>query len=195
MSMAAPVAEKLLTIEEFDLLPPPLSGGKMELVAGKVVIGMTVTGVHGELALETGIALRSFARKHRIGRVFVETGFVTRHDPDHARGPDVAWVSADRDPGRAARSRGSVPIVPNLAVEITSPNDRDSDVQDKVDEYLAAGVQRVWVIRPESETVTVFHSNGDAHLYHRHESLSSDDAGFPVEGFALSLDDLFGTLD
>ena len=193
--MPAPVAEKLLTIEEFDLLSPPLSGGKMELVAGKVVTHMTVTGVHGELALDAGSALKAFARRHRLGRVFVETGFVTRRDPDHARGPDVAWVSADRDPGRAARSHGSLQMVPNLAVEVTSPNDRDSDVQDKVDGYLAAGVQRVWVIRPESETVTVFRQNGDAHLYRRTETLSSDDAGFPVDGFALVLDELFGALE
>jgi Uma2 family endonuclease len=193
--MPAPVAEQLLTIQEYDLLPLPLNGAKMELVAGKVVTYMTVNGEHGELASDVAFYLKPFARRYRIGRVFVETAFVTRHNPDHSRCPDVSWLSTDRDPGRAARSHGSLPIVPNLAVEVTSPSDNDGDVQDKVDEYLAAGVDRVWVIRPGSETITVFHSNGDAHLYRRPESLSSDDAGFPVEGFVLSLDDLFGTLD
>lgn len=48
--MEALVAEKLLTAEEFFRLPDPFHGGKMELVAGKVVCQMPVSGGHGKRA-------------------------------------------------------------------------------------------------------------------------------------------------
>lgn len=33
-------------------------------------------------------------------------------------------------------------------MEVLSPEDRASDVQDRVDEYLSFGVQAVWIIDP-----------------------------------------------
>jgi Uma2 family endonuclease len=46
-------------------------------------------------------------------------------------------------------------IVPDLAVEILSPEDRPRAVLDKVGEYLEAGVSLVWVVEPEAKTAAV----------------------------------------
>lgn len=40
-------------------------------------------------------------------------------------------------------------LVPDLAIEIVSKNDRYSDINDKVMLYLADGVRLVWVIDPQ----------------------------------------------
>ncbi len=109
-------------------------------------------------------------------------------DPDVVHAPDVAWIAADRGrpvPGEYFRG------APNLAVEIVSPSDRDADVAEKVADWLAAGSQRVWVVRPRQRAVTVHRPNGDAHTYAYTETLDSDDAGFPVSGFELSLAAIF----
>jgi Uma2 family endonuclease len=43
-----------------------------------------------------------------------------------------------------------------LVVEILSPNDTQSEIDEKVDGYLAAGVALVWVIDPHDRTVLVY---------------------------------------
>lgn len=60
-----------------------------------------------------------------------------------------------------------------------------------MNEYLAAGTRRVWLVRPRLRTVTVHRPNGDAHTYQLGDTLTSDDAGFDVAGFALPLSDIF----
>ena len=87
--------------------------------------------------------------------------------------------------------RDSFKGAPNLAVEVVSESDRDSDVSGKVEDYLRFGCDRVWVVRPRQETVTVFRAGGDAHVYSHGDMLTSADAGFPVDGFELSLSQIF----
>ncbi len=184
------VAERLTSAVEFALLPNPPEGGKVELVRGRVVAMPPVGPEHGERALDLGSDLRSFARMHDLGRVRVETGYWLRAEPDTLRAPDVSFVLKARLATEAPH-HGGVLQAPDLAVEVVSPSDRDVDVQEKVDDYLAAGVQRVWVVRPALKTVTVHRPGGDAHTYGGDNALSSDDAGFAVAGFRLALNELF----
>jgi Uma2 family endonuclease len=46
-------------------------------------------------------------------------------------------------------------IVPDLAVEVVSPNDEPADVAAKVTFYVAHGVLLVWVVYPRSPRVIV----------------------------------------
>lgn len=52
-------------------------------------------------------------------------------------------------------------IAPDLAVEMVSPNDGVYELDRKVDEYLRAGVRRVWVINPERQSVRIHRGPGD----------------------------------
>ena len=74
---------------------------------------------------------------------------------------------------------------------MVSPNDRDQDVGAKVLEYLAAGSERVWVVRPESRTVTVYRADGSANIHREPDVLRSADAGFAADGFELRVADIF----
>lgn len=189
-AMTTPVAERLITAEEFAGLPTPPGGGKMELLRGRVVTMPPVGPDHGERAVRLGASMVRFADEHAAGKVRAETGYWLAGNPDHVCAPDVSFVLAER---LAAEQilHGAVTQPPDLAVEITSPGDRDRDVQEKVDDYLAAGVKRVWVVRPELKTVAVHRPGGDAHTYGIDDTLGSEDATFPVAGFALPLADLF----
>jgi Uma2 family endonuclease len=182
--------ERLVTAEEFAALPEPREGGKVELVRGRVVCMAPVGPDHGETATDLAAELRGFARANRLGRVRVETGYWLERDPDTQRGPDVSFIG-NETLARETTWHGASDQVPALAVEVVSPNDTDREVAEKVEEYLRAGVQRVWVVRIELQTVTVHRQGGDAHTYHVGETLSSDDAAFQVDGFALPLSELF----
>lgn len=181
-------SEDILTADEFWELPEPVHGGRMELVAGRVVTEMPVGELHAYLAVRLAAILLAFVTEHRLGRVYVELGHRLFGDPDTVRAPDVSFLS------RTAGSPVSVRYVdepPALAIEITSPDDREADVAIKIEEYLDAGSSRVWIVRPANKTVTVHRPGGDAHTYTSRDSLTSADAAFAVEGFELNLEQLF----
>lgn len=181
---------QLLTAEEFFHLPDPPHGGKMELVLGRVVEHMPVSGKHGVRALAIGQALRTFVRQHDLGECMVETGYILRRNPDLVRAPDVSFLASEHILEGGIPEEGFLEARPTLAVEVVSPGDLDADVQDKVIDYLSAGAERVWVVRPKQRTVTVYHGDS-ARILTGAAVLSSDDAGFTVPGFELNLDELF----
>ena len=77
---------------------------------------------------------------------------------------------------------------PDIAVEVLSPSDTSSGIQQKVLDYLEAGGARVWVVDPQADTVTVYRADGSAALLRGTDTLR-DEALLP--GFALPLSQLF----
>ncbi len=189
--MSAQAASRLLTAEEFFELPGPIEGGKMELVRGEVVTHMPVGGVHSRIAGLIIKLLLRFIDQHPIGEVGPELGVTLQRNPDIVRAPDVAFVAKEKLPD-GVLPEGFVEGPPALAVEVVSPNDRDHEVADKVDDYLRPGTDRVWVVRPRPRTVTVHRRDNTARTYHLGDTLTSDDAGFSIEGFSLPIDELCG---
>jgi len=182
-------AEQLITVEKFYALPDPPEGGKMELVDGKVVTMSPVGRRHGVLASRLDRALGGFVDEHRLGEVGIEVGFRLVPGRNVVRAPDVHWVSVERL--TSFSDEGFYDSYPDLAVEVVSPEDRDSAVSAKVQQYLAAGTNRVWVVRPATKSVTVHRPDGSARTYGLDATLTSEDAGFAVAGFALDLVALF----
>lgn len=188
--MASPAVPRLLTAEEFLHLPEPIEGGKMELDRGRVVCMSPVGLEHGEIAGTLWGALSAFVRANGLGSVSVETGFKLAEDPDVVRAPDVSFVVTERRPKGSGR-RGFVEGAPHLAVEVMSPDDREKDLLAKAGEYLDAGAARVWLVRPSTRSVTVFRAGGEVATRHEADTLTSDDAGFGGEGFALAVAGIF----
>jgi Uma2 family endonuclease len=190
--MANPlVSERLMTAEEFYLLPEPEEGGKLELIDGRVVYEMPANGQHGSLAGFLTAELLLFTRRHKLGRVVPEVGFILKRSPDSVRAPDVAFVSREAMGGANLPAEGWVPYPPTLAIEVISPSNLDKDVSLKVEQDLEAGVERVWVVRPSTRTVTVHRPDHTSRTLLPGSALVSEDAGFAVAGFELPLDVLF----
>ena len=180
------VREGKLTAEEFyDLYAG--SDGRVDLVQGEVVRMPPVGPVHGEMEGDLGAALRAFARERHLGKVYWNTGFVLAQDL--VRGPDLAFVSAEKTAATPPPDRGFWPVVPDLVVEIVSPEDRAQDLADKISDYLEASVPLVWVVYPRRHQVYV-HRLGE-----RVEVLGPEDAlegGDVLPGFRLPLAELWG---
>jgi Uma2 family endonuclease len=137
------------------LLQMPDTGKKVELVKGELIEMVPPGGDHGERALRIARLLDEFVEIHALGRVGVESGFYLARNPDTVRGPDAFFISKERLPLDVA-VEGYYTVVPDLAVEVVSPNDTFTEVTEKVDEYLAAGVRLVWVIDPKRRAVVVY---------------------------------------
>ena len=120
------VAEtRLMTAEELFRLPD--DGMRHELVRGELLTMAPPGGEHGELSITIGASLLPHVRRHRLGRAFLETGFLLTTDPDTVRSPDVSFLSRER-PEAATRIRGFIPGAPDLAIEVISPNDLYTEV-------------------------------------------------------------------
>jgi Uma2 family endonuclease len=103
--------------------------------------------------------------------------------------PDVSFVSTARWPlDRALPETGDWDVVPDLAVEVISPNDIFKDVLAKVREYFHYGVQVVWVIAPEERQVYVYDAPTHVRILTGQDELTG---GEVVPGFRLSLGHLF----
>ena len=144
---------KPLTAEEFAAMPE--LGRFTELVRGEVIDVPPPKSAHGRGCLNVGFALESHLRQHSLGRIVTnDSGVITEREPDTVRGADVAYYSFDRVP-RGPLPEGYWPV-PDLVVEVMSPDDVFRDLMAKVDEYLAAGVLLVVVIDPDRQQAMLF---------------------------------------
>lgn len=66
-------------------------------------------------------------------------------------------------------------LAPELIVEVLSPNDRWSNITDKLEEYFAIGVQLVWIADPRKSYIYVYHSPAEVKRLTANDELSGDD--------------------
>jgi Uma2 family endonuclease len=81
-------------------------------------------------------------------------------------------------------------LVPDLCVEIISPNDNYGDVDDKVAGYLADGVRLIWVINPRTRTIHVYTLGSDC--FQRLTTDDTLDGGDVVAGFKIGVTEVLG---
>ena len=109
-------------------------------------------------------------------------------DPNRIRKPDASVIRTERIEAVPEFDPGYIPIVPDLAVEVLSPNDIWSDVAEKVREYLAAGFPLVWIADPNFRTVMVHAAGADPVLFTAGQTITAEAA---LPGFACLVSDLF----
>jgi Uma2 family endonuclease len=177
---------RLVTADEFLLMPD--DGLRHELVRGEVTTMTLPGGEHGEIAAEILLLIGSFAKAHGLGKTYAaETGFLIERNPDTVRGADVAFVRREKLREISNRKK-HLPFAPDLAVEVNSPTDRPAEVLDKVGEWLAAGCPMVWVVDPDSQTITVHREGAEPNVLTADQLLEGADV---LPGFTCRVSDCF----
>src|SRR2546425_9831868 len=81
--------------------------------------------------------LGSYVEEHGLGTCVMEMLFILDTERNLRRRPDVAFVSADRWPlDREIPTTGDWDIVPDLAVEVISPNEILMELRENVLKYV-----------------------------------------------------------
>lgn len=106
-------------------------------------------------------------------------------DAANDRIPDVSLQLSDQPPVR----RGAVPGMPDLAVEIKSPDDTYLALRDKAAYYLQHGCRLVWLVYPEKRLIEVYTPGHDVELLLPGETLSG---GAVLPGLTLAVAVVFG---
>jgi Uma2 family endonuclease len=131
----------------------------------------------------------NFAWNSALGLVQSEMLFRVDAARNLQRRPDVSYVSFERWPkGKPVPGTPAWDVVPDLAVEVVSPTNGANEVIEKLEDYFACGVRRVWVIYPLFGKVYDYASANSVRILNRAEILSGDDV---LPGFELPLVELF----
>jgi Uma2 family endonuclease len=171
-----------------NLLTMP-DGDRYELVDGQLVERNTSTW-SSYIAGKAYGRLDAHCQANRLGWVLPEgTSYQCFPDaPGKVRRADVSFIRADRMSMATATAEGHTPVAPDLAVEVLSPNDLVYGVDEKVQEYLQAGVRLVWVVHPQSRTVEVHHAQGAGTVLREEDELDGEDV---LPDFRCRVGDLF----
>ena len=175
-----------LTVEEFEQLPP--AACRRELIKGELVEVNAASSRHGACANRIAFHLTAFVLPTGTGEVFVgDTGYLVSAEPATVRIPDVSFVAAERlaelgDPNRIART------VPDLAVEVVSPNDSWREVWEKAAMWLTAGVRLIWIVDPETQKVIALTPDAPPRTFTAGDQL---DGGQLLPGFQVPVGEIF----
>lgn len=175
-----------LTADE--LLRMPDDGFRHELLRGELKKMAPASHEHGRIVVNITTPLDQHVRANNLGIVYAaETGFKIASDPDTVRAPDVAFVSRERLL-RAGDVTGYWPGAPDLVVEVISPSDSYTEVEDKVVDWLEAGARMVVVVSPRKRVVTVYQSLSDLVILTENDTL---DGGSVVPGWTMPVKSIF----
>ena len=176
------------TMTAEDLMRLPDDGRRYELLDG-VIVEMSPGGnVQGMVASNFGFELTAFVRPRNLGVVASnEPGIFLRRNPDRVRSPDVYVLLRERIPAGGLPA-GYMDVIPDLVVEVVSPNDTAAEVEQKVQEWLAAGARLVLVAYPATRSVIAHRGGSEMRYYAAADTLDAEPV---LAGFACSVASLF----
>jgi Uma2 family endonuclease len=183
--MNAIVEPRLYTPDELEAMP---DGNQYELIDG--VLKERVVGADaGWIGSRVILLLQQHCSTTPAGWVFTsDPGYrCFPGRPRLVRKPDVSFVRLGRFPDERV-PRGDITLVPDLVVEVVSPNDLYEEVEQKVAEYRSAGVPLVWLVIPGTRTVLVRRADGTATEAGPDGTLDGEDV---LPGFRVPVAELF----
>ena len=156
---------------------------RLERDANGELIVMSPTGLEGSSQNSEIITdLTNWARQDGRGKVFDSGGGFTLPDGS-MRIPDAAWLSWQRWntlPRSEQKKFGRV--VPEFVIELRSETDRLPVLQEKMELWIANGVEVAWLIDPQEKSVTIYRPNQQPE-HHVHPTSVQGDG--PIVGFEL----------
>jgi Uma2 family endonuclease len=179
------IATQPVTAQELRHLP---TGRRHTLVKGELRTMPPAGGEHGSIAMHLGASLYQAVTAQNLGRVYgAETGFLLASSPDTVLAPGVAFVHGEWLV-QMADITGFIPDAPDLAVEVISPSDACTEVEEKVTLWLQYGTRMVVVVNSRRRSVTVYRADRPVHFLSEQDELSGNDV---VPGWSMHIRDLF----
>jgi len=150
-----------ITLQEFLALPE--GDVTYEFVDGQAVPKVSPKAFHSALQAALIVLMRAWCKGK--GRIYPEWALILeRQGQAWVPVPDLTYISYERLPKSWKRNE-ACPAIPELVIEIISPDQSLKELEDKAKDYFAAGVPRAWIVNPEGMSIKVFSSDGASQLY------------------------------
>lgn len=179
--MSTALRAKPITAEEYEKFDPEW---RYELIRGELVPMPPPPGEeHGAVTSDLAFELTYYVKQHDLGQCYAaETRFLVERNPDTVIAPDWAFIRKERLFPK--RLQGSVPVVPDIVLEVRSPSDRKKDVESKVQLWLSVGVRLVWELNLKTRILTVYRPDQPPRELGIGDTLTGEDV---LPGFELPL--------
>ncbi|MCY3834611.1 MAG: Uma2 family endonuclease [Chloroflexi bacterium] len=161
-----------------------------ELIEGEIVAMAPPGGEHSTIAGEVFHYFRLFDPQRKLGVPSINAGYYSPTRRDILLEPDAAFTRSERAPNPFPRTW--VPVMPDIAVEVKSPNNTFAELRRKAAIYLQHGTQLVWIIIPVRRTAEVCKLDAEGEIQTEFISADGSLSGEDVlPGFSLKLSALF----
>ena len=175
-----------MTIDEF--LVANLPEGKSELVRGEVRLTPPAGAAHGGAASALVIALGAYVKAQGLGRVFGDAvGYELTRFPHTVRVPDASFVRAERIPVEGL-TLTLFKFPPDLAIEVLSPSEIASSLEEKIRDYATSGTRLIWIVDPMRRTILTIPDDAPVSWLAEGDAL---DGGSVIPGFSCPVADVF----
>lgn len=181
-------AKLLLTAADVARLPRSLATTdvRYELHDGRLAVMAPPGDAHAKRQARFAAFLFTHGEQRAHGEARAEVGVLLRRNPDHLLGPDAAFLTTAQLPPRLS-PEGYLLTVPALVVEVRSKNDTQPEIDEKVRDYITAGVVVVWVADPDARTVTAHRTGQAPAVFGPADTLTADPV---IPGFAVPVANL-----
>ena len=150
---------------------------KLETTPTGMLIVMSPTGSesgkrNGDLFFQVELWNR---QSNKLGITFdSSTGF--KFSNGSTRSPDVSWIEKGRWESISKKQQKKfAPIDPDFVIELMSPTDDLSQLQQKMVEYMNCGVKLGWLINPEDKQVEIYRNRENKEVLDNPQSLSGEE--------------------
>jgi len=177
--------KEYITVDEFERLVNQAENTdrRLELFNGEIIEKMP-TLLHMAIVHLLDGFLFLFLREHPIAWAGPEARFQLPSDRLHSIVPDLCVILKQ---GRTLIVRGVAPYMPDIAIEVQSPDQSDKLMQDKGAYYLANGSKMVWLVYPRQQLVEVL-TPTERHLLTIDDTLMGGDV---LPGFSVAIREIF----
>ena len=159
-----------LTLDEF--LSSPLASENYEFFDGELTQKMSPKRYHSRVTVKLSRLLDDWSENK--GEVGIEWAVrLKRGGKDWCPLPDLLYVSFEKL-GNIILEDDACPIPPDLVIEVISPGQSFSDISEKAEAYLKAGVDRVWLIDTQVKKITVFYPDSPPETKQGNDSLGDE---------------------
>lgn len=182
----APINTRMKLAEFHRYLDEHADGDRLfELIDGEAVKKNMVTHEHGLIVARLTILFGMyFESRGELANLGPEIRFEMPGDEENSRLPDLAVFA---DPNRPVQSRGAVAEMPDIAIEVFSPDDSRKELTSKAEYYLANGARQAWIVYPAQRKIQVM-TLDDISIFEFEDTVDCSDI---LPGFKLPVAKVF----
>ncbi len=152
---------------------------------GDLLIMPPTGGETSNRNIEVSYQLQAWSRQNKLGIAFDSSGgFKLPNGAD--RSPDASWIPLEKWNNLTPKQRQKfIPLCPDFVIELRSPSDSLTSLQEKMREYIENGTQLGWLINRKDRQVEIYRPGKEVEILANPKTLSGEDV---LPHFVLDLE-------
>jgi Uma2 family endonuclease len=156
--------------------------------AGELIVMTPAGGKTSNRELYLGRELDIWAEQNGCGIAFNCNGGFSLPDGS-VRAPDAAWLSSEKWNRLTSEEQSKyIPFCPEFVVELRSPSDSITELEQKMSDWMANGAELAWLIDPFRKLAMIYRPGQEPETILQPELLHGEG---PIAGFTLKMQRLW----